>query len=82
MEHLISQMEKMLEVGISVALPIILTALVVGVLVSLIQAATQIQEMTLSFIPKIIAVIAVIGLLGMSMLNQLVAFMRDSFLSF
>jgi flagellar biosynthetic protein FliQ len=41
---------------IKVSLPIMLTALVVGLIISLIQALTQVQEMTLSFVPKIIAI--------------------------
>ncbi|MFA6505397.1 MAG: flagellar biosynthesis protein FliQ [Treponemataceae bacterium] len=46
------------------AAPILLTALVVGLIVSIIQATTSIQEQTLTFVPKIIAILLVLALLG------------------
>ena len=49
-----------LEVGFIIAGPPLMTGLVVGLIISIFQAATQIQEMTLSFIPKLIAVFGVI----------------------
>ncbi len=52
-----------------IAAPVLLTALVVGLLVSFIQALTQIQEMTLSFIPKIISIFTVL-LFSMSFIGQ------------
>ena len=48
-----------LEVGFIIAGPPLMTGLVVGLIISIFQAATQIQEMTLSFIPKLIAVFGV-----------------------
>lgn len=45
-------------VAMTLSLPLLLVGLVVGVLVSILQAATQVQEQTLTFVPKIIAVIA------------------------
>ena len=59
--------------------PVIVAALVVGFIVSLLQAITQIQEMTLVFIPKIIAVFAVMALAGGWMLDQTVAFGQRCF---
>jgi flagellar biosynthetic protein FliQ len=59
--------------------PVILAALVVGFIVSLMQAITQIQEMTLVFIPKIIAVFAVMAIAGGWMLDQTVAFGQRCF---
>jgi len=61
-------------VGLQVALPILLTALVVGLLVSIFQAVTQIQEMTLQFVPKIVAVGLVLLFAGGWMLMRLVEF--------
>ncbi len=61
-------------VGLQVALPILLTALVVGLLVSIFQAVTQIQEMTLQFVPKIVAVGLVLLFAGSWMLMRLVEF--------
>lgn len=55
----------------------LLTALFVGLLIGLFQAATQINEMTLSFIPKLLAVVAVFVLAGPWMLQLLVDFTRQ-----
>ncbi|HEY2600491.1 MAG TPA: flagellar biosynthesis protein FliQ [Thermoleophilaceae bacterium] len=61
-------------VAVKVALPILLAGLVVGLLVSIFQAITQIQEMTLTFIPKILATIVVIIVAGPWMLNQIIGY--------
>jgi flagellar biosynthetic protein FliQ len=54
--------------------PILGAGLVVGLAVSIFQAVTQIQEMTLSFIPKLVVILAVLGFLGHWMLGRLVGF--------
>ena len=54
--------------------PILVVAMVVGVIVALFQAVTQLQEMTIVFVPKIIAVFLVMALLGGWMLERLVAY--------
>ncbi|QEM83820.1 MULTISPECIES: flagellar biosynthesis protein FliQ [Halomonas] len=59
--------------------PLLLTALFSGLLVSLFQAATQINEMTLSFIPKILAVFTVLVLAGPWMLQLILGFTRELF---
>lgn len=59
--------------------PVLLVSLLVGLLVSIFQAMTQIQEQTLSFIPKIIAIIAVMLLLGPWMLNVLTGYTGNLF---
>ena len=56
--------------------PLLLVALVTGLLISLFQAATQINEMTLSFIPKLLAMAAVLALTGPWMIRQLVEYTR------
>lgn len=61
--------------------PLLLTALVVGLLISLFQAATQINEMTLSFIPKLLAVFAVLVIAGPWMLGMVLDYMRNLFSS-
>jgi flagellar biosynthesis protein FliQ len=61
-----------LEVMLMVSGPMLVVALVVGLLVSILQAATQINEMTLSFIPKILGIFATLLLLGPWMLSTLV----------
>jgi flagellar biosynthetic protein FliQ len=62
-----------------VAAPILLTALLVGFLISLFQAATQIQEQTLSFVPKMIAVAIALLVTGNWVLAQLVDFTHQLF---
>ncbi len=59
-----------------VAAPMLLIALVVGLLVSIFQAATQINEMTLSFIPKVLGVFLTLLVLGPWMLSTLVDYSR------
>jgi len=68
-----------MKVAISVAAPLLLVALVTGLVISILQAATQINEMTLSFIPKIIAVFVTIIVAGPWMLNLLLDYMRNLF---
>jgi flagellar biosynthesis protein FliQ len=62
-----------------VAAPILLTALIVGFAISLFQAATQIQEPTLSFVPKVIAVSIALLLTGNWTLSELVSFTHQLF---
>jgi flagellar biosynthesis protein FliQ len=61
--------------------PLLLVALVTGLLISLFQAATQINEMTLSFIPKLLAVFATLVIAGPWMLNTVLDYMRTLFTS-
>jgi flagellar biosynthesis protein FliQ len=63
-----------MSLALKIAGPLLLVALVVGLLVSVFQAVTQIQEQSLSLIPKMAAVAVVIVLLGPWMLGQLVAY--------
>lgn len=64
-------------VALALAAPLLLVALLSGLVISLLQAATQINEMTLSFIPKILAVFATIVVAGPWMLNLLLDYMRN-----
>lgn len=61
------------------SLPLLGVSLVVGLVVSLFQAVTQIQEVTLTFVPKILGVILVTALLGSWMFQQLLAFTTNLF---
>ncbi|AMO93942.1 flagellar biosynthetic protein FliQ [Collimonas fungivorans] len=61
--------------------PLLLVALVSGLIISLFQAATQINEMTLSFIPKLLAVCATMVIAGPWMLNSILDYMRQLFSS-
>jgi flagellar biosynthetic protein FliQ len=66
-----------LELALRVGLPLLVVGLVVGLAVSVFQAVTQIQEQTLSFIPKILALAGVLIVLGPWMLNQLLSYTTD-----
>ena len=70
-----------LEVGLKVSMPFLLAGLVVGLVISVFQAVTQIQEQTLTFIPKILVTGAVIALGGPWMLNVLILYTQDLFSS-
>ena len=65
---------KTLWAALLVAAPVLLVALLVGLLVSVFQVVTQIQEMSLSFVPKLVAVVAVMVIGGPWMLGQVVSF--------
>jgi flagellar biosynthetic protein FliQ len=66
-----------LEITLMLAAPLLLTALGVGLIVGIFQAATQINEMTLSFIPKLLAMAAMLALTGPWMLRTLVEYTRN-----
>ena len=66
-----------LELTVMLAAPLLLTALAVGLIVGIFQAATQINEMTLSFIPKLLAMAAVLALMGPWMIRHLVEYSRS-----
>lgn len=61
--------------------PLLLAALVTGLIISVLQAATQIQEQTLSFIPKLIAIVIALVLMGPWMLQLWLTFTHDLFMS-
>ena len=63
-----------MNVGFDAAMPLLMAGLVVGLVVSVFQAVTQIQEQTLAFIPKIIAIAAVLVILGPWMLGQVMTY--------
>ena len=73
--------ETVLEIGVQtmtvtglLAAPLLLSALVVGLLIGMFQAATQINEMTLTFVPKLVVVALVIMVAGPALLNTLLDF--------
>ncbi|RBP70093.1 flagellar biosynthetic protein FliQ [Alkalibaculum bacchi] len=59
--------------------PVLIIALIVGLIISILQATTQIQEQTLSFVPKIVAVMVALIVFGSFMLNTLISFTGDLF---
>ncbi|WP_025473950.1 flagellar biosynthesis protein FliQ, partial [Yersinia pestis] len=70
-----------MKIALALAAPLLLAALISGLIVSLLQAATQINEMTLSFIPKILAVFTTMVIAGPWMLNLILDYMRNLFTS-
>jgi flagellar biosynthetic protein FliQ len=68
--------QRALEMTVMLAAPLLLVALLVGLLVGIFQAATQINEMTLSFIPKLIGMATAMLVAGPWMLKQLVNYTR------
>jgi len=72
---------RALEMTLALAAPLLLAALITGVLVGAFQAATSINEMTLSFIPKLIAISVTIAIVGPWMLKTLIGYTRELILS-
>ena len=70
-----------IKVGLMIAGPLLLAALVTGLAISIMQAATQINEMTMTFIPKILMIVGVAVLLGPRMLKIFIEYMRTVFTS-
>jgi flagellar biosynthetic protein FliQ len=71
--------QQAIEMTVLLAAPLLLAALAVGLLVSIFQAATQINEMTLSFIPKLLAMLVVLVIAGPWMLTVMVDYTRRLF---
>lgn len=80
-ESIMTMGNEAIKVGLLVAAPLLLVALITGLLVSIFQASTQINEMTLSFIPKILAIIATGTLLGPWMMGIFLDYTRSLFTS-
>ncbi|MDR5821311.1 flagellar biosynthesis protein FliQ [Caballeronia sp. LZ043] len=78
-ESVMTMAHQAMYVALLLAAPLLLVALVVGLVVSLFQAATQINESTLSFIPKLIAVAVTLVIAGPWMLSTLLDYMRHVF---
>jgi flagellar biosynthesis protein FliQ len=78
-ETVITLGQQALTLTTLLAAPLLLAALVVGLVVGMVQAATQINEMTLSFIPKLAVLVAAIFVTGPWMLKMLVGYTRQLF---
>jgi len=78
-ESVLTLAQQALQVTLLMAAPPLLAALLMGLLVSVFQAATQINELTLSFIPKLLAIFVVLVLFGPWMLGILLDYMRQLF---
>ncbi|MBT2337252.1 flagellar biosynthesis protein FliQ [Variovorax paradoxus] len=80
-ESVMSLGSQAIHVSLLLGAPMLLVALVVGLIISVFQAATQINEATLSFIPKLLAVFAVLVIAGPWMLAQMLDYIRTLFSS-
>ncbi|MGA2930089.1 MAG: flagellar biosynthesis protein FliQ [Solirubrobacteraceae bacterium] len=80
-DTVINLVTQAMTLAVEVAGPILLTGLVVGLVVSIFQSVTQIQEQSLTFIPKVLAVAAIIVILGPWMLDQLINYVQNLYMS-
>ncbi len=80
-ENVMDLAHRALLVTTLVAAPLLLVALIVGLLIGMLQAATQINEATLSFIPKLLTLVLTLFVAGPWMLRLLIDFTRDLFAS-
>jgi len=76
-ETVMSMTYQAMKIALAMAGPLLLVTLAVGLLISVFQAATQINEMTLSFIPKLLAMFAVLVLLGPWLIGLMVDYIRQ-----
>jgi flagellar biosynthetic protein FliQ len=68
-----------MDVALRISLPVLGLSLLAGLIVAIFQAVTQVQEMTLTYVPKILAVVLALVLFGGWMLTQIVSFASQSF---
>ncbi len=67
----------MFQLSLQLALPLLLVSMIVGIIIAIFQAATSINEQTLTFVPKLIAIVAMISIFGGTMLRTLQGFLQD-----
>lgn len=80
-EMALTLVQQCLWSAIQIVAPAVLSSLVVGSLVSVFQAATQIQEQSLSFVPKIVALLSALAVTGGWMITQVVEYGRQTLIS-
>ncbi|CAL4318891.1 flagellar biosynthesis protein FliQ [Buchnera aphidicola] len=78
-EYVMELFHEAMKVGLMIASPLLLSILISGLIISILQAATQVNEQTLSFIPKIISILIVIAMLGPWMLGVMLDYMHNLF---
>ncbi len=81
-EFVIGFARQAIELTLAISLPMLGVGLGVGVIVSILQAATQIQEMTLTFVPKIIAVFLALLISFPWIMDKMITFTQEIFLNF
>ena len=75
--HVLDIMYQTVEPAVRLTMQFLLTSLVVGVIIAIFQAATQINEQTLTFVPKFLSILAIMGFLGSTILAMLQDFVRQ-----
>ncbi len=80
-EFVIGFIRSAIELTLSIALPVLLVGLAIGVIISIVQAATQIQEQTLTFVPKLITIFTMLLLTFPLILDKLMSFTTNLFLN-
>lgn len=80
-EFVIGFARQSIELALTLALPMLMVGLVVGIFVSIIQAATQIQETTLTFVPKIVSMFLALLFAFPWIMEKLISFTRDVFIN-
>lgn len=80
-ERALSLLDRMLWDAAVISAPILIAILIVGVLISIVQVATQIQEMTLTFVPKLVVSVLMLIFLGSWMIGRVTVFARDLFIA-
>ncbi|HCJ51151.1 MAG: flagellar biosynthetic protein FliQ [Gallionellales bacterium CG_4_10_14_3_um_filter_54_96] len=78
-ESVVTLGQQAIELTLMISAPLLLSALLIGLVVSIFQAATQINEQTLSFIPKIVGIFVTLIIAGPWMITMMVDFMRRLF---
>lgn len=78
-EYVITLGQQAVELTLMISAPLLLTALAIGLVVSVFQAATQINEMTLSFIPKLLGIFLVLIFTGPWIINMMVDYIQRLF---
>ncbi|MRW92094.1 flagellar biosynthesis protein FliQ [Duganella sp. FT80W] len=78
-ESVMTMGQHAMEITLMIAAPMLLVALIIGLVVSIFQAATQINEQTLSFIPKLVGIFVALVVAGPWMLATMLDYMREIF---
>ena len=78
-DHVLDLARESILVMIKIGAPVMIVALLVGIVIALIQALTQMQEMTLSFVPKVLAIFVTVLLALPFMTNTLIGFGESLF---
>lgn len=82
MDYFVAIAKQTLFLALILTGPPVLTAMLVGLTISILQATTQVQEQTLTFVPKLVAIITILAIAGPWMLAQLISFASTLYDSF